>query len=193
MRSFTKWTLLLTAALITASICVAGCTMYVTTSPSPTSTASANVMTYENANYGFSINYPSDWTKQERTPNGTGYQVVVLFVLPTNNVSENLNVVVDDSLEPSTTLKEQTQANIEQLQQDHPDFKLLESGNTTLAGNPAYKIVYTATANQKYVKAMQVWTLSNGTYYMITYKTGPSNYDKYIGTAQQMMNSFELT
>jgi hypothetical protein len=148
---------------------------------------------YENANYGFSINYPSDWTKQERTPNGTGYQVAVLFLLPTNNVSENLNIVVDDSLEPSTTLKEQTQANIEQLQQDHPDFKLLESGNTTLAGNPAYKIVYTATVNQKYVKAMQVWTLSNGTYYMITYKTSPSNYDKYIGTAQQMMNSFELT
>jgi hypothetical protein len=193
MRSFTKWNLLLVAALIIAPICVAGCTMYVTTSPSPTSTASANATTYENANDGFSITYPSDWAKQERTPNGIGYHMAVLFILPTNNVSENLNIVVDNSLEPSTTLKEQTQANIEQLQQDHPDFKLLESGNTTLAGNPTYKIVYIATVNQKYVKAVQVWTLSNGTYYMITYKVGPSNYDKYIGTAQQMINTFELT
>jgi serine/threonine-protein kinase len=182
-----------TAVLITASISVTGCTMNVTTNSNPKSTTSGNITTYENANYGFSINYPSDWTKQEHIPNGTGSHVVVLFVLPTNNVSENLNVVVDESIEPSTTLKEQTQANLEQLQQDHPDFKLLESGNTTLAGNPAYKIVYTASANQKFIKAMQVWTLSNGSYYLITYKTGPSNYDKYVETAQQMINSFELT
>jgi len=119
--------------------------------------------------------------------------VVVLFLLPTNNVSENLNIVVDESLGPSMTLKEQTQANIEQLQLDHPDFKLLESGNTTLADNPAYKIVYTTSANQNHIKVMQVWTLSNGTYYQITYKTEPGNYDKYVGTAQQMINSFELT
>ena len=45
---------------------------------------------------------------------------------------------------------------------------------------------------QNDIKALQVWTLSNGSYYMITYKANPHTYDTYLGTAQLMIESFSI-
>ncbi len=180
-----KTMLLLVAAVMVVAVLTAGCTFNVgTTSPSPSPSASST-LTY-NSTQGFAMKYPSDWTKDE-----TNATLAVLFGLPTNNKTENLNVQVlnlssSDSL---STLTDEGIANA----QSYDNFTQIAANNTTLAGYPAYKIVFTATIDGNFVKVQQVWTVYEGKAYIITYKAAPANYDAYASTAQQMIDSFTTT
>jgi len=173
-----KSLILLIGVVLLASVLTAGCTANVgntTPSASPTNT-------YDSAN--FTIKYPSDWTKNEPTSG----PITVLFGTPTNNATENLNVQVYPSGE---TLSDLTARLTSQLQ-NFSDFKQIDAGNTTLAGNPAYKVVYTATIDGGQLKLMQIWTVKDGKEYIITYKGAPNNYDTYLSAAQQMIDSFQI-
>jgi hypothetical protein len=174
-----KTVILLIGAVLLASALTAGCTFNVgntTPSASPTNT-------YDSAN-GFTIKYPSDWSKDVRTSG----VVDVVFNLPTNNSTENLNVQVWNASDE--TLSSLTAKTTSELQ-NFSDFKQIDAGNTTLAGNPAYKVVYTATLNGDLLKVKQIWTVKDGKGYIITYKAAPNNYDAYLSAAQQMMDSFQ--
>jgi len=199
MNTHTRWIVALITALILASLSVTGCTYNTTSGPSPTTTptptysAPTNFMTYENSDYGFSIKYPPTWERVGEQgisePSG-GSKPIVAFQLPTHNALEWVAVSVVPSL-GSVTLKEMTQANLNAAQK-FPNYNLIDSGPTTLAGNPAQKIVFTATTDQHDLEILMMWTMSNGSEYMITYKAYPHNYDTYLGTAQQMIDSFNI-
>ncbi len=111
-------------------------------------------------------------------------------MLPTNNATENLNVQVLN-LSANDTLSSVTPDIISGIQ-NISDFKQIDAGNTTFAGNPAYKIVYTATDNGNKLKVTQIWTVKDGKAYFITYKAAPNNYDTYLSAAQQMIDSFQI-
>jgi hypothetical protein len=69
------------------------------------------------------------------------------------------------------SLEEITRVQIENLTQSYPYFDLIESSATTLAGNPAYKIEFTATDHKEEKrKAIQIWTLKDDKAYLFTYK-----------------------
>jgi hypothetical protein len=132
------------------------------------------------------MQYPSDWTKDEPKSGA----VVVLFGLPTNNATENLNVQVYNRT-ASDTLESLTSEHIQEAQ-EFENFTQIEAGNTTLAGNPAYKIVYKATYDGDYLKVTQIWTVKDGKIYLITYKAAPDNYDAHLSAAQKMIDSFRI-
>ena len=176
-----KTTILLIGVVLLAAVLTAGCTFNVgntTPSASPTNTY--------NSSTGFTINYPTDWGKPQEQQNGN----VVLFLTPTNNATENLNIQVIN-VSANSTLSSLTPGIISGIQ-NISDFKQIDAGNTTLAGNPAYKIVYTATDNGNSFKVTQIWTVINGKEYFITYKAAPNNYDTYLSAAQQMIDSFQI-
>ncbi|MEI7827019.1 MAG: PsbP-related protein [Euryarchaeota archaeon] len=176
-----KTVILLICAVLLASALTAGCTFNAgntTPSASPTNT-------YDSAK-GFTIKYPSDWTKDEPKSGALS----VLFGIPTNNATENLNVQVWN-LSANDTLSSLTATKLLAVQ-DFSDFKQIEAGNTTLAGNPAYKIVYTATVDGNSLKITQIWTVKDGKEYIITYKSDPKNFDTYASAAQQMIDSFQI-
>ena len=175
-----KTTILLIGVVLLAAVLTAGCTFNVgntTPSASPTNT-------YDSAK-GFTINYPSNWTKDEPTSG----PLTVLFGTPTNNATENLNVQVSNT--SGETLSDLTARLTSQLQ-NFSDFKQTDAGNTTLAGNPAYKVIYTATVDGSPLKLTQIWTVKDGKEYIITYKGAPNNYDTYLSAAQQMVDSFQI-
>jgi hypothetical protein len=175
-----KNVLLLIAAAMIVSVLAAGCTFNVGTTPSasPTNTYDSSI--------GFTIKYPTDWSKPQQQQNGN----VVLFLTPTNNAAENLNVQVAN-LSANETLATVTK-DITSAAQSNDNFTQIEATNTTLAGLPAYKIVYTATVNGDQLKALQTWTVKDSKVYVITYKAAPNNYDTYASTAQQMIDSFQI-
>lgn len=82
---------------------------------------------------------------------------------------------------------------IKNLTENHPDFKLIESSESTLAGNRAHKIVFNATDNNGNERtSMQIWTLIDSKAYIITYKAEPKNYTKYLPTIIKMIDSFQI-
>lgn len=175
-----KTVILLIGAVLIVSVLASGCTFNVgntTTSPSTTTYASSK---------GYSIKYSSDWGKPEEQKNGS----FVVFLTPTNNVTENLNVQVVNLLSNDTlaTVTDDVISNA----QEYDNFKQIEATNTTLAGLPAYKIVYTATINGDQLKLLQTWTVKDGKAYVITYKGALANYGTHLSAAQQMIDSFQI-
>lgn len=150
-----------------------------------TSTAITSETTYTNVK-GFSIKYPSDWGKPQEQSNGS----FVVFLTPNNNETENLNVqVVNRAGATLATVTEEVKSNA----QGYDNFQQIEATSTTLAGLPAYKIVYTATVDGDQLKVAQIVTIKDGKAYVITYKGAPTtNYDKYLGAAQQMIDSLQI-
>jgi len=151
---------------------------------SPASTGSPAWMIYKSAK-GFAINYPSDWTKDVKNSGA----VDVFFALPTNNSAENLNV---EAFNSSDTLNSSI-ARILSGVQEFSNFNQISTGNTTLAGNPAYTVVYTATVGGTNLTLAHIWTIKDGKEYFITYKATPNNYVTYLSTAQKMIDSFQIT
>lgn len=161
-------------------VLAAGCTSNV---GNPTPSAPTN--TYDSAK-GFTIKYPSDWTKD--VPKSG--PISVLFRMPTNNAAENLNVQVWNR-SANETLSNRTAMMLAAVQ-DFSNYTEISAGNTTLGGNPAYKVTYTATYGGDYLKFTQIWTIKHGKEYIITYKADPKNFDTYASTAQQMIDSFKI-
>ena len=184
-----KSVLLLIAAALIASVLTSGCTSNVGTaspSPSPTSTYTSP--------QGFTIKYASDWGKPEERSNST-----VVISLPTNNASENLNVQVIN-LPSNATLATATENDISTVDRYH-GILLNPEENTTFAGLPGQTYMYQATIDGHPLTVLKTWTVKDGKAYVITYKAGygtgmttdPNNiFDKYLATAQQMIDSFQI-
>jgi hypothetical protein len=175
-----KTVVLLIGIVITLSVLAAGCASNV---GNPTPSAPTN--TYASAK-GFTIRYPPDWKKDEPKSGA----ISVLFRMPTNNATENLNVQVWNR-SANETLGSETDLMLAAVQ-DFSNFTEISAGNTTLAGNPAYKVVYTATYDADYIKFSQTWTVKAGKEYIITYKADPKDFDTYASVAQQMIDSFKI-
>jgi hypothetical protein len=156
---------------------------------------SSNLLTYENLSFGIRILYPANWDKQENTSsssnNSTLYDIVT-FSPPLKNSSNiigKLAVKVDNisDIKP-TTLANYADAIISDLKQD---FRVTES-NATLAGNPAYKVVYTGLEESVDLQAMLVMAIKGDRVYMISYTAEPEKYSYYLPTVQKMIDSFEI-
>jgi eukaryotic-like serine/threonine-protein kinase len=184
-----KSVLSLIAVAMIVSVLAAGCTSNTgTTSPTPSPT---NTYT---STQGYTIKFPSDWGKPQEQQNG-----LVVFTLPTNNATENLNVQVV-TLASNATLASVTK-NITTTAQSYRDFVLLSpSENTTLSKLAAANYLYQATVDGSPLNVLQTWTVKDGKAYVITYKAGygdgtvtNNTFFKYRDTAQQMIDSFQIT
>lgn len=176
-----KTAIMLIGAILIISVLSSGCSFNVgNVTPSPTTT------TYTSPR-GYSIAYPSDWSNPDVQSNGA----LVAFLTPTNNKTENLNIQASN-VSASDTLSNVTSTILSE-NEGLANFKLIDSGNTTLGGNPAYKIVFTVTSSSgDNLKVTQIWTVKDGKEYLITYKGSPANYDAYLSSAQQMIDSFQV-
>jgi len=156
---------------------------------------SSNFLTYENLRFGIKILYPANWNKQENissSSNNSTLSDIVAFSPPLKNSSNiigKLAIKVDNisDIKP-TTLANYADAIISDLKQD---FRVTES-NTTLAGNPAYKVVYTGLEESVDLQAMLVLAIKGDRVYMISYTAEPEKYSYYLPTVQKMIDSFEI-
>lgn len=119
-----------------------------------------------------------------------------IFLSPHESASdvfrENLNVLVQDISAQPMTLSEYTDMSVDQISQFITDLDILESGETTLAGNPAHKAVYTGKQGVYDFKWMQVWFIKDNKAYVITYTSEIDTYADYLETVQEMIRSFEI-
>lgn len=184
------------ALLLTATVLVAGC---VSTNTSPTPTASATrsptfapknisgYLNYTNSSAGIAIQYPPSWQLAEP---GGGYAPIAWFNVTGVDMSF---AIASENLGQGATLNGYSQDLISALQQNGTSFTLLSSSNTTLAGYPGQKLVFTLVSGGITTQNIVELTLVNNTGYTLTYHATQDVYPTYVDIAQNMMQSFNIT
>ena len=162
-------------------------------------TNGGGMLVYQNNTYGIKMQYPSGWEVAHFNNSGAApTKFVAGFLSPigvqgiSDRIPENVLVGIENlssrimGLAPYTTLQ------LSLLSEGTQGFNLVESLPTTIANNPAHKIVYTETLDQLKLKKMQVWTVKDGYAYIIIYAADESNYTQQLPTAKRMLDSFEI-
>ena len=147
-------------------------------------------LTYEDITTGISIQFPSNWEKSVNLDN------FITFRAPpetdTRIYPAALGLKIQELASKSVLLEEVTKFQISELKKSNPNLEFSESTSSTLAGKPAYRVVFTATDNNQVErKAMQIWTIIDNKAILITYKAQPDKYSTYLPTIERMIGSFQ--
>ena len=152
--------------------------------------AQEQFLTYEDITTGISIQFPSNWEKSVNLDN------FVTFRAPpetdTRIYPAALGLKIQELASKNVMLQEVTKVQISELKKSNPNLEFSESTSTTLAGKPAYRVVFTATDNNQVErKAMQIWTIIDNKAILITYKAQPDKYSTHLPTIERMISSFQ--
>lgn len=158
-------------------------------------TTATNLLTYQNSTFGIKIQYPSSWDKQE---NGTKQDTetdIVTFYPPASNSNASLDLSMDDiSDEKGISVAQYVNDGLGDLKGSLQNFKSIGlTTNNILAGLPAYKSLYTYVDGNTTFKDMEIGAIKGDKAYILTYEGGADEFDKYLPTVQQMINSFQIT
>jgi hypothetical protein len=142
-------------------------------------TINRTLSTYENPTYGVKIQYPSNWQKMDfGGHHGNNSLPIAGFIPPSENDSgilENLVIVVKKLHSQNTSLKQFADSLVSSYKSNLHNFQLIELNPlTTPALNSAYKIEYTHSSDMLMLKTMEVWAISGGIAYMISYNADSS-------------------
>ena len=166
--------------------------------------ATSDILTYENGSYGIEIQYPANWTKDEEdTDPSDGITDIVEFSSPfesrLDSYSETLGISIEELTDQNMTLEEYASSLITAYNETFTDFNLIESNtNSTLAGKPAYKLVYTETLEDEEdesinLKSMEIGTIIGERVYFIEYIAEEEKYSNYLPTIEMTIDSIEIT
>jgi hypothetical protein len=149
------------------------------------------MLTYENNDFKFKINYPNNWEKSVKLNNET------TFIAPketdTSTSPAGLIVKVVSLQSKNVSIGSISTALISQLKKEHKDFKLESSSQYVIDGRNGKQLLFTATDNNlQNRKALQIITMDKNNIFIITYKASIDNYAKYENIIKDMIGSFKL-
>ncbi len=192
---------LVIAALMTLAVVTAGCTTNSSPSPTPApavqTTEQAGNNTTLTSTAGFEITFPSQYKYDQ---NGSTPVKVYIYLDPANPVTA---VNVGTKAESQGATLDVVSENYTSQLLNYKNLSYVQKlANTTLDGQPARTVTFKATIPVQYnqsttrnetVQVQEIWTLNNGTSYVVTYKAPPNDFSKYLPVGQGIVNSFRLT
>jgi len=152
-----------------------------------------NFASYINPSFGFKMQYPSDWKKEDK---GIPDPAVVSISTPD---SDGAFLVWADTLPYPKSAKQDSLEYIKAAENDSsktigaPFFRLVDSNPVSVDGKPAYKIVYKwLGADRNHFEEMQVRLIMGQKRYIFWFTSfNPSKFNYYLPTVEKMVNSFE--
>lgn len=160
--------------------------------PTNSSSIDTAFLNYEIPSYRIKMKYPITWTIEKIGDEFTGDVAKFLSPLKSGSKIQAEVSVNIENIKQSMPLNEYTNSFLNEIKKYLTNPIIHESRPTTLANQPAHKVVYTGKQEQYNVKRMAVWTLKNNKAYIITYTAEESQYDDFFNTAQEMINSLEI-
>lgn len=145
---------------------------------------SAIASKYESKDKKYSIEFPDDWDVKE------GYMGT--DVMGVSKVEgETVNVVVSQLQKPQS-LQEYTAGGCEALGKELTDFKLIDSGNSTIDGEPALWCLFTAKENGTAIQVLDYLFTKDKFGYVITCGSSPSNFDAAKPSLEKIAQTFKF-
>jgi hypothetical protein len=154
-----------------------------------------SLSTYKNTTYGITIKYPHNWSIIDSAGiEGTDVEIVS-FLSPNQNDNAIVGVHQDKPINGNIDTGTYLSSTMSLYKNDLHDFKVIESNaNSSLAGNNAYKLIYTYTTGDGFrMKDMEVGTIIGNKVYYIIYDGKESLFDNYLPIVQNMIDSLSNT
>jgi DNA-binding beta-propeller fold protein YncE len=164
---------------------------------------SSGLKTYTNPDYNIQIQYPKNWKKSEQD---LPAHVLVQFTAPdAKDGSQTAGLMVGNyNVGSNTSLDEFVNFFFKDRYAEPSDYKLVSSSDTTFAGMNARQIIlydYEKVVipgfsdSTSTVKVMRIFAVDNKTSngYAIKYWSQPGSFNKYLETAQKMIDTFGVT
>ena len=154
-----------------------------------------SLSTYENLTYGITIKYPHNWSIIGSPGIENNDVDIVTFFSSNQNDIATVDVHQDKPENGNSDIGAYLSSIISLYKGVLHDFKVIGSNtNSSLAGNNAYKLIYTYTTNDNFrMKDMEIGTIIGNKAYYIVYDGKESLFDKYIPIVQNMLDSFKVT
>jgi len=147
-------------------------------------------LAYENFTLGIRMKYPADWWKQDQV----GVPLVGFFSPPegpTDFFRENLIVSIEEP-PPGTTLQEYVDRSLAETGKTMPGFNVIASQSATLSNLPAFEMLFNWSPGPIILQCKLISALSGNRSYTLSYTAEQGKYEKFLGSAQMMMDSFEI-
>ena len=145
---------------------------------------------YENSTQGFRVDYPEEWSRQNRDD---FFATGVVFFSPladeNDRFKERVSILVEN-LSNEMTLEEYTQQSLDEIKQ-LSDPALAPAKEIALGANEGRQVVYRGEENGATVRRMQTWTVTGDRAYIITYTALPESYEEYLPLVEQTIASFD--
>ncbi len=161
--------------------------------------STAGYLTYKNSMYGFEIQYPSNWEKIDfgQAIEEDDRHIVVTFLSPPEDALDIFReyLVIQVGIPMfDRSLEQNVDAQINSLRDSLPDFGIVESNATTLAGgNRAHTLVYTFKVGEDEYKVTEFWIIKADKLYYLKYSTESEKSDNHGSTIRKMIDSFRIT
>lgn len=155
----------------------------------------STMLSYVDEMNGISILYPPNWTFS--THGLPEYSQVVAFYSPLKNITDSIPARLSISVlryEQNVSLKDYTNLTLTSLNASQ-QFKVLNSGPTTLDSKPAYKITLSTLPSMQSplpFGLMQMWTAIGNKIYFLLYSTESSKFNSNLPTVEEMIKSMKL-
>lgn len=156
---------------------------------------SESLLTYTNPDYGFNIQYPSDWTYTEYEVPSNATIFSILNIVPPVSADPNLQTNLDigiEYLQNPLSLDQYVRNTVDNYRTYYENFSLISA--KTNSEMPAYELLYTYNLNETERIAYERGTIDKDTYtvYYISFSTEPSLFDQFFPTVQTVSDSFNL-
>ena len=154
--------------------------------------AADNLASYDNTAQGIKMKYPENWDKQE-APNAITKEVVE-FISPKESDADRFRERLIVTVEPTInkTLDEYTKLSKQEILNLDKNTKIDEEGESTLASQDGYRVVYTTKEGNEELKKLEVWTLKYEKAYLITYEAEAGKYKQFLPVVEKMIKSLEV-
>lgn len=158
----------------------------------------AGYLTYKNSRYGFEIQYPSNWEKIDfgQAIEEDDRHIIVTFLSPPEDALDIFReylVMQVGNLTFNRSLEQYVDTQINSLRDSLPDFAIVESNATMVAGNRAHTIVYTFKVGEDEYKVTEFWIIKGDKLYYLKYSTESEKSDNHGSTIRKMIDSFRIT
>ena len=191
----------------------------VTTQSQSSESPSTQLLTYENSDFGFRVQYPINWIRHETDISGsfsnkilgafkdTGVARPVVDFCPSAGAIDSSSIT---SISPCTFKKDSISVSVfdglkksdrsldsftEKQINHHTTVKnvIINSEPTTISGLPAQKILYTVSGlGNTAQKRIEMWTIQGDRAYVINYNPTGQQFD-ISPDAQKIIGSFQIT
>lgn len=136
----------------------------------------------------YTIKYPATWELNQSGQMGMKFGLFSPVGLYGDQFRENVNLIAQDLTGQDMDLADFVDLSENQIRTMMANSDIIESKKV----NDFHKLIYTGTMGRYKLKFQQYYWVVNGSAYILTFTAERSEYDNYIGVAQQIMDSFQL-